>query len=417
LAQLCRSFLHNPRSYWALDSEWKSFAEDWSTDAWLKTELASARLRLLAYLDEFYHLGEEQDVVARLIPVVTPIRLDIGESLVPDDTSATGPLLGTYIPALRERIRTESGVTVPGVKVQSKQAGAEDHTYTVLIDEIPAAAGRVPAGMQYTPSSHSGLLSLGISMESLIPEAHPVTGAPGCWVDAVHRSVVVSAGIALWEPIEYAIHHLEGVVRRHLAAFFGLQEAQSMLDLWQRDAAGDSQIDAKLSHLPTRLRVMRVLQSLVADRVPITAGARIIRAIVGHSEEYRTSDEIVRRVRLQFKDVLPGNESAARRVPLDEQWERRVAMHVRRMGDTSTLEVPADEAHRLVGEVRSLLQGTTEDATLVSASTALRPLIQRFLQRDFPDLLVLAQEELLEVEGTSGHVSQQSEPGDTATAS
>jgi type III secretory pathway component EscV len=308
-------------------------------------------------------------------------------------------------------------VTVPGVRVRSKNAGAEDTSYTILIDEIPVASGSVPIGVQYTPAPLSALLDLGISEKGLHPDPQPVTGAPGCWVDATHWNVVRDAQVPLWQPVQYAIHHLEGVVRRNLAVFYGVQEAQTALDSWKRDAAGDSDIEAALSHLPMRLRLMRVLRSLVADRVPITAGAKVLRAIIGPGKENLTGDEMVRAVRLQFKELLPGNEVTARRIRLDEHWEHQLAARVTRTGDTSTLEVPPVEAHRLVGEVRNLLNGTSARSVLVTASTELRPLIQRFLQRDFPDLLVLAEEELVSVEESSARGSQQSRPGETATTS
>ena len=414
LARLCQSFLRDPHACWALDTEWKRFAEDWSTEEWLKAELASARRGLLAYLDQFYHLSEEPDG-GSLIPVVIPIALEIGQALVPEDTSATGPLLGTYIPEFRDRIRAESGVTVPGVRVRSRDA--EDTSYTILIEEIAVAAGSVPIGKLYTPTPLSVLLDRGIPGTGLSPDSQHVTDVPGCWVDAAHWNTVRDAGLALWQPVHTAILHLEGVVRRNLTAFYGVQEAQTTLDSWKHDTAGDSDIDAALSHLPTRLRLMRVLRSLVADRVPITAGAKILRAIIGPDKEHRTGDEIIRAVRQQCKDLLPGNEATATRIRLDGHWEQQLAAHVVRTGDTSTLEVPPVEAHRLIGDVRHVLHGASAQPVLVTASSELRPLIERFLQRDFPDLIVLAEDELISFDESSARLSQWRTPGETATAS
>jgi len=87
LSEICQALLRNATQYWALNAEWKAMAEEQGTDEILRSELIIARKSLANYLDEFYKLSEQHVDRTELLPVVTPIVLEIGDGLIPADTS------------------------------------------------------------------------------------------------------------------------------------------------------------------------------------------------------------------------------------------------------------------------------------------------------------------------------------------
>ncbi len=148
LSEICRALLRNASQYWKLDAEWKAMAEESSIDEVLRSELIVARKLLANYLDEFYKLSERYVDKTELSLDVTPVILEIGDGLIPEDRSQEGSLFKFYIPEMRQRLQDKLGVNIPGIRVRGSNV-LPSNGYMIMLDEAEIERSSV----RYTQSS------------------------------------------------------------------------------------------------------------------------------------------------------------------------------------------------------------------------------------------------------------------------
>ena len=342
LGAVCRSLIRDVGQYWELEDTWKAFENDPGTNEELQIGFAGARKSLANYLDELFRLAEQSGENIDRLPIVTPIVMEIGNGLIPEDTSENWSLFKTYIPEMRDRIKNEMGVQVAGVRVRGNNALAPNG-YTFMLDENPLVSGSVQLSMA--------------------------------------------------EPMSYVVNHLEAFLRRNLADFLGVQEVENLLKTWGQTERGKNLIKAALPDQPSRLRFARALRALVKESVPITAWEEILEAVRDIGLANDNVSEVVRAVRLRLKRMLPGNTTDARRLEFPSEWEGKMVTWLRRENGQEHFVPPPDETHNLLSAIGDLVD--SGDFALVIKNSHLRSYVRRLIENRFPDLMTLSQEELL----------------------
>ncbi len=303
LGSVCLPLLKDSASYWGLEEELNYCESESSADKILQRDLATARKKLANYLQPIY-----------------PLTLEIGRSLLPPKSiwvkgTSPGelhqrwPLTAIHLPKMRDRIRAEMGVEIPGALVRDDLTLPDDG-YRIRINEVAVAEGDIQSGQLYSPASPATLSRLGIDEKAIVVAPHPVTQQLGCWIGPEYWPAVVQAGLELWEsPDVYAVWHMEAIARRNLAEFVGIQETEALL-----------RANNLLSHMPdagSRIRLARVLRALVSDQTPITNFAEIVEAFVqsdvndGDIESIATAVKLRLKTQLQYSAEGPNARSAA----------------------------------------------------------------------------------------------------------
>ncbi|MFF5081404.1 FHIPEP family type III secretion protein [Actinoplanes sp. NPDC000266] len=276
--------------FWLLDD---ALTEAAAGDAAVRLEADALRRDLDTRLEQLIGLTFVPDGETELIPVVTPIVLEVADNLVPyvDSQQDGGVFLHTLIPAMRERIRVSTGVTVPGVRLRGN-TGFVPGEVAVLIDELRAFSGyadpderfdAVPAGFEPPGpgETHSPV--------------HPLTGEPGVWTILPGDSLDVQ---------QMLIHRLELVLRARLSGFVGPEEVtELLLPSWD---AGGGTLDTR-----DRLRLTWLLQAMLDDGLPISDGPAILAA----ADLTAPLPDMRRTVREALAGSLPGRH-------LDGRWHR-----------------------------------------------------------------------------------------------
>jgi tetratricopeptide (TPR) repeat protein len=394
LAESCRLLILKPSQYWALRDEWQFLSHAPETEARDRADLLVARSSLASYLDEAFELTESTTSEI-FIPVVTPILLQVGDSLVPkvDSRQDGGKFLYEDIPAMRERFEKNLGVRVPGVRARSYVGAVNANKYHIMLDEASFAIGSVELNMGYCPAPPDKLQSIGVPNAVIVPAIDPVTGNPGGWIPRDHWDTVASHGLSVWTETAFIIAHLEAILRRNLTMFLGVQEVETLLAEWEKTDHGSALIATVLSQPLLRLRFARLLRELVKEQVAILAWKEILE-VVGETG-LEDLDQAVLRVRLRLKWLLPGNHSSARRIELPAEWEDKLISWLRRENGRAFWEAPPEESLQLLSDLRGLLQSRDTNTVIVVRNATLRPFVRRLLESEFPNLMVLAQEELL----------------------
>ncbi len=280
LAGDLKSILRDGAHYWQVHDVLKLLMAEQGKTEDFRRDIVELDETMSGYLEELYRLGFEQFDPPSVLPVV----IDIGDSLIPEDTSVQGWFLfNTLIPEMRIRIKEEMGVSVPGIRVRelndAPSLSSLYENYRILLDEVPVTGGRVRLDRQFCPHGLEEIEAAGISKDMLEPAEDPRTGKLGYWLDRESAGKAAGHKLELWDdPLKYMIQHLEVVLRRNLANFMGIEEVQNLLNEWKDRPDAESLIETELKTPAAQLRFSRMLRELVRQQKPVTDYQRLFEA-------------------------------------------------------------------------------------------------------------------------------------------
>ena len=391
LGETCRQLLTDPKRYWAVDDAWNSFARELKDDDTLSSDLGAARDSISATL---VNLLEKRDEASPNldIPVVTPIVMEIGSGLIPEDTGKDWPLW-RFILDMRGRFESHMGVRVPGVRVRGNNALAAG-SYALLLDENWVAGGDTHLGMRYCPAGPDVLQALGIPSTALVSAPNPLTGQPGFWVAPEYWQLVSSQNIELWEePLNFVVYHLEELLHQNLADFVGIQEVENKLEEWGKSEEDSAFITQALPDKTARVRFARVLRALAREQVPITSWKEILAS--AQDSGFAHLADAVRAARVCLKRELPGNAPATPHYELPPEWGATMNSWLK-FGDGKSYFIPdGEQVHRFLLMLGDLVSSDQTRAALVVESPAIRPYVRRLVEWRFPYLTVLSKDEVV----------------------
>jgi tetratricopeptide (TPR) repeat protein len=419
LGSIVRSLLPDVPSYWTLVTEWQALAREPDTIEALRHDLDTAVKTIEPYLDERFELNKGNDLT---IPVATQIVFEVPDNLVPkvDSRQDGGRFLYELIPAMRDRIISSMGVRVPGVRARGRKSSKKilaPNEYRILLDESLVVDGTAYLDHHFYLAPSDQLQALGVPVAAIVPATNPLTGGPGCWVQAEDSTFGANHGLERWTEAEFMIYHIEAVLRQHLEQFVGIQEVETILDTWSqgkrydvieadpaRGTSAEQQelaasrkalLQAVLPDQDARFHFTRILRSLVAERVPITKMESMLTALEGITLNPTTIQRAVQAVRLALKPLLPGNALHDRQIELPSPLEETLAAGMVSVDGQIHFNVQPTELSRVLAAIAESVPAGTHNVVLVSHSAELRPLVRRVVERKFPHLMVLSHNERL----------------------
>jgi tetratricopeptide (TPR) repeat protein len=383
LAAMCRPLLRRVDDFWAVDAIWESLQNESAAD---RADFTTARAALTAYLDDVFSLSRSSDPNA-MLPIVIPVALEVGPALVAlvDPKADGGKFISRDISAMRDAIRTEMGMSVPGIRVRENPALGSG--YTILLNEVAVAQGLVHTGFRYYPIALADLMLTDAASETVFEAAHPASGLPGCWCAARHWEALTAKGFAHFSETDFMLVHLSTILRHHLADFLGIQEVEAVVADLKQEGPLAAFLTAVLESPETRLAFARVLRALVREQVPISDLHRLLECVQQHGLDRVT--DTVRAVRLHLRTQLPGNQPGVVALQIPD-WTALVRVEA----GMPILAVSPEAAHKLLLAMRQWLEARTAPIALVTATSELRPLVRRLIEYEFPAVSVLSRDEV-----------------------
>jgi len=173
------------------------------------------------------------------------------------------------VKALRRRIALDLGLIVPPVRTRdSIELGPA--TYVIRLAGVEAGRGTAPQG---------SLLALGPGLDALpgTPVQDPVFGLEGKWIPMELRHSAEIAGATVVDRASVIITHLSSVIQAGAARLLSREDVRQMTDaLKQVSPAAVEELTPALLSLA---EIQRVLQGLLAERLPINDLGRIYEAL------------------------------------------------------------------------------------------------------------------------------------------
>lgn len=429
----------NVVGYWRVD-DYLTTAEGMCTSNGSRQSLTAVRDGLRHYLDVYLRTGADEEVNSNLIPVVTPIVLELGEALIPPIATSTHwtswRLFSDDIPAMRDRVKRQTGVTLTGVRVRESGYGplsdayqrfvnpdgapsppatagwwrlftddlpamrdrmkfetrrvrksgygAPPDAYRALIHDVPYGTGRSVAGWQFCPDLDA------VSAAQHIAAPEPGTGRLGAWVppEVAHR--LQQQQIETWPNEQYVIYDLEAMLRRALDSFLKLDDVVQLVSEWREDAHLSELLDSVIhwdSHRD-QCRLGWVVRALAQHNVPLNADSGVVDVIA----EQGLADDLWALVSSIRCRLLPRTDlTQSKRVAVPAEFEAAASMREGRW------HVPAVLGLDLLSRVRRAVAGLSRAGhplVLITQRAELRPLLSDLLATEPNDVLVVTPDAL-----------------------
>ncbi|KKJ31770.1 flagellar biosynthesis protein FlhA [Enterobacter hormaechei subsp. hoffmannii] len=315
------------------------------------------------------------------------LGLEVGYRLIPMvDHEQQGQLL-TRVRGIRKKFAQQMGFLPPAVHIRDNLDLAPTH-YRILLKGVNIGSGEVQPDrwMAINPGCAEGEVPG-------TPCNEPTFGLPALWIDEVHRELAQTLGYTVVDPSSVVATHLNHLITTHTEELFGRQEAQQLLD--QITKQSPKLIEDLIPAVISLTTLHKVLQNLLAERVPIRDMRTIIDTLAEFATAQSDADELTTRVRARLSRAItqqwfPG-DGDIQLIGLDLSLEQLLVQATQ-----SGSAIEPGIAENLMKQTELALQhqeGLGAPPVLL-VNPALRLMLSRYLRRIFPQLAVLSSQEI-----------------------
>jgi flagellar biosynthesis protein FlhA len=322
---------------------------------------------------------------------VDPLGLEVGYRLIPlVDTHQGGELMGR-IKSVRRKLSQEFGFLVPAVHIRDN-LDLGPNTYRITLMGVPMGEAEVHSDrlMAINPGRVHGPLQ-GIQTKD------PAFGLEAVWIEQGQREMAQSLGYTVVDPATVVATHLSHILQTHAHELISHQDVQQLLDRLAQTAP-------KLVEdlVPKRMAlgvVVKVLQNLLAERVPIRNMRTIVETLAEHAGQSQDPGMLTAAVRValgrQIVQEITGLGTEVPVITLAPELEQILMNSLSGSGVAGAAVEPglADRLQQSVADAARRQEMSGEPAVLL-VPPQLRPWLARFTRHVAQNLHVLAYNEV-----------------------
>ena len=325
---------------------------------------------------------------------VTPvdlIGLEVGYRLIPLVDKNQGGQLMTRIKGVRKKLSQELGFLIPPVHIRDNlDLTPNAYRITLMGVTVGEADLHPERDLAINPGQVFGEIE-GIATQD------PTFGLPAVWIESSLRDQAQSLGYTVVDASTVAATHLSQLLTRHADELLGHEEVQHLLNNLQKVAPKLVE-DLVPKMLPLGVLV-KVLQNLLAENVPIRDIRTIAETLAEHSSVSQDAGVLTAAVRVALKrsivQHIGGTTKELAVMTLDPALERLLHQSISGGAEQSAGFEPglADKLLRSLAEHSQRQEAAGHTAILIVASS-IRAMLARFVKHSIPNLHVLAFEEI-----------------------
>ncbi len=327
-----------------------------------------------------------------LLPLDT-LAMEVGYGLIPlVDTEQNGELLGR-IKTIRKQFAQELGIIVAPIHIQDN-IRLKPGEYAILLKGNEVARSELMAN--YFLAMDPGTVEEKVEG---VATHEPTYGLPALWIKENVKERAIANGYTVVNAATVMTTHLSDVIRRHAHELLGRQEVQELLD--NLKDTHPKVIEELVPHLLPLGAVVKVLQSLLREQVPIRDLLAILESLADWAPMVKDADVLTEYARQALARTITrqhqpdAGEMAV--VNLGQRVETRLTESLQKSDHGHYLTLSPDRVERIVrslaGQVEKFAPLNVRPIVLCSAHV--RPYFKRLIDRYFPDLTVLSYDELL----------------------
>jgi flagellar biosynthesis protein FlhA len=335
--------------------------------------------------------GETVDVGWQDVAPLDVLGLEVGYRLIPLVDRDQGGQLLSRIKGVRKKLSAELGFLVPAVHIRDNldllPTGYRISLMGVTVGEAEVYPDKFLA---IDPGEVFGRVE-GIETRD------PAFGLEAVWINETDRESAQTLGYTVVDPGTVIATHLNQLMIEHAADLLGHDEVQQLLELMGQHAP--KLAEQLVPGAVSLSGLLRVLQNLLVERIPIRDMRTIAEALAEHGPGVKDHDQLTALVRAALGRMIVqsiyGASAALDVITLDPDLEK-LLMQARGNGGGDTPVIEPGMAERLQQSILAAAQrqeAAGRPAVLL-VSSPIRSLLARFVRTPRQTIHVLAFEEI-----------------------
>ncbi|WP_207306931.1 flagellar biosynthesis protein FlhA [Xanthomonas oryzae] len=321
---------------------------------------------------------------------IDPLGLEVGYRLIPLVDKNQGGELMARIKGVRRKLTQDIGFLVPPVHIRDNLE-LSANAYRLLVHGVPVATAEIYSDRELALDPGGALGQL-----DGIPGKDPAFGLDATWIQPHQRAYAESMGYTVVDPATVVATHLSHLIREHAPELLGHEEVQQLLATLAKTAPKMVE-DLTPKALPLSV-VVRVLQNLLIEKIPVRQLRKIVEALVEHAPHGQDPATLTAAVRTSLGrfivQEIAGMSAELPVFTLAPQLER--VLQESTQGNGVALEPGlAERLHQSLAECVGKQEARNEPA-VVLVPGQVRAALARLVRHSVPSLSVLAYSEVPE---------------------
>jgi len=362
--------------------------------AWLlhrKRAEAASRSRAAAEREAEARPEQPRELQWEDVAQVDPVGLEVGYRLVPLVDTRQGGELMSRIKGVRKKLSQSLGFLIPPVHIRDNLELAPTR-YRLTLFGVVAAEGEVH------PDRELAIDPGGVGSGLQGTETRdPAFGMPAVWIEPGVREHAQTLGYTVADAATVIATHMSQVLKQRAHELLGHQEVQQLLDVLAKSAPKLIE-DLTPKTLPLAV-VVRVMQRLLAERVPIRNLRAICGTLVEHGTRTQDPDELLAEVRQtlgrQIVQEVNGMGEQLPVITLAPELEQ-LLQDVVQQGDAGVVEPGLAEKLQEALQSSTRQQEARGEPAVLLVPPRIRNMLSRFARQAIPGLHVLSHGEIPE---------------------
>jgi len=325
---------------------------------------------------------------------VTPldaIGLEVGYRLIPMVDKSQGGQLMSRIKGVRKKLSQELGFLIPSVHIRDNlELSPTGYRITLLGVTLGDADIQPDKDLAINPGQVFGTLQ-GIATTD------PAFGLDAIWIDNSQRDQAQTLGYTVVDSNTVVATHLSQLLQTHAHELLGHEEVQHLLDSLSKTAP--KLVENLIPDTLTLGVVVRVLQNLLEENIPIRDIRTIAETLAEHGSKSQDADILTGMVRIALGRLIVqqinGMERELPVITLDPVLEQLLHQSIQQTDGMGGGVEPglAERLHSALQESAQKQELAGQPAILL-VSAALRTMLARFVRHTISSINVLSYNEI-----------------------
>jgi flagellar biosynthesis protein FlhA len=335
--------------------------------------------------------AEQRELSWDDVQPVDLIGLEVGFRLVPMVDKAQGGELLARIRGVRRKLSQELGFLVQSVHIRDNLELAPN-SYRISLAGVAIADGLVypDRELAINPGRVYG-------KPPGIETRDPAFGMEAVWIEPAKREHAQTLGYTVVDASTVVATHLSNVIQTHAHELLGHEEVQQLLNGLAKTAP--RLVEDLVPKTLSLGVVVRVLQGLLAERVPIRNLRAIVEALAEHAARTQDPSVLQAQVRIalgrQIVQDIVGSGAELAVITLEPELEQLLQASLQgQSGSNAAIEPGLAERLQARLAESTVRQEAAGEATVLMVAPQLRTTLARFTRSTVPGLHVLAWNEI-----------------------
>ncbi len=344
-------------------------------------------------LEEEEEEVEEKEVAPEKEEIVLPdpLSMDIGYRLIPLVDVSSGGELFERIKAMRRQLLKEMGFLVPPIHIKDNlQLKPEE--YVIYLRGVEIGRGEVLPG--YHLAIDPGNAEKGLDG---IPTKEPAFGLPAMWIEEDLKEKAKAMGYTVVSPAIVVITHLTEVIKAHAHEIITRQDVQMFLDTLSK--THPKVVEELVPNQLTLGGVLKVLQNLLKERIPIRDILTIMETLADHAPSTKDPDVLTEYVRQALARTITKQYAVDGTLPvmlLDPRVEEMIMKSLHQAEGVTFIALRPDLTQKLIARLSEGMEAMASQGyqPLLLTSPEVRRYVKRLIEKSLPSLAVISTNEI-----------------------